>query len=329
MNRRVFLDTNILLSFYEISKENIDKLREAFALVDHKELLFITTDQVEEEFYRRRNSVIEKSLKSLSELRMPEAPTVAKALASNSSYEEARKTLKIAHDKLLNEIREQAFQKSLSADDLLSDYFKDATRIEVTPELVQAARLRVDLGNPPGKKGSLGDAVNWEAILSLPHNHPVVIVSDDVDYRDRLKPGSLNEYLQREWAKQHEATIELFRSFSDYLEKDFSDLKISIFEVVDKKINELEASPNFFTTHAVIADLSTVTQFTAKQVDKLVEVLSENTQVSWIFGDSDVEEFYTKLLNDFGDKMGAFERKYLAAMLEYDGEGDPPEMLPF
>jgi len=51
----------------------------------------------------------------------------------------------------------------------ISDLLRKPTKsniIETTKELVDRARLRMDIRNPPGKDDSLGDAINWEGLLN-------------------------------------------------------------------------------------------------------------------------------------------------------------------
>jgi predicted nucleic acid-binding protein len=167
MQHRVFIDANVLLSFFEISKEDIQKLIDAFLLVDHKEMVFVTTETVREEFVRRRSGVIEKTLEEFSGIRLPAVPTMATNLPENSAYLSARKAVADAHKALKEQLEQKAKGKVLEADALIVKYFEVARPIKASNHILIKARDRVDIGNPPGKRGSFGDAINWECLLSL------------------------------------------------------------------------------------------------------------------------------------------------------------------
>lgn len=329
VEHRVFIDANVLLSFYEISKEDIQKLIEAFKLVDHKEMVFVTTECTREEFIRRRSGVIEKSLEDFGNIRLPVVPTMGKYLATNPVYVEARKTITNAHKKLLEEISNHAKEKSLEADALIEQFFNVAREIKAEKAIIDRARDRVDIGNPPGKRGSFGDAFNWECLLSLKADRSLSIVSDDIDYRDRLKKDEIADFLMMEWDKTHTGSITLYRSLSTFLEKSFPEVTISSLDAVDDKINDLMCSNSFAQTHACITELSAVSNFTAKQASELVAALDANNQVGWIISDSDVNDFYKRLLKDFGSKLDELERDYLEQMVVHDGTTHPPKLVVF
>ena len=59
-----------------------------------------------------------------------------------------------------------ATSNKLKADALVSDLFKKARLLKFTEALYLKALARVRRGNPPGKESSIGDAINWEGLLS-------------------------------------------------------------------------------------------------------------------------------------------------------------------
>ena len=64
----------------------------------------------------------------------------------------------------------------------------------VSPSLIERAQLRSDVGNPPGKKDSLGDAINWEWLLEQEiefWDDELIIISADGDYESNCPKGSL------------------------------------------------------------------------------------------------------------------------------------------
>ena len=64
----------------------------------------------------------------------------------------------------------------------------------------------------------------------------------------------------------------------------------------EELIKGLATSPNFATTHCIIAKLSAYTEWETEQVKRLCAVAVDNNQVSWIFYDQDVLGFYETIL---------------------------------
>lgn len=166
MSFDLFIDTNIYLSFYELSKDDNKTLGNTFLLNTEDEFRLLCSQQVADEFWRMRPKVISSSLKNLNELRPPAVPTMAMELAETKVYEERRKLLAASHKALIGALESKIAAKELFADILVKGVFAKATKMAVGAELLQRARDRVDCGNPPGKKGSLGDAINWELLLA-------------------------------------------------------------------------------------------------------------------------------------------------------------------
>lgn len=72
----------------------------------------------------------------------------------------------------------------------------------------------------------------------------------------------------------------------------------------DELVEQLLESPNFQTTHSIIAKLQKNSCWTAHQVDELCRAVVDNSQVGWVIGDSDVCSFYRGLLADITDRSG-------------------------
>lgn len=328
--KKVFIDTNIYLAFYEVSKDDLQKLSEAFDLSSHEEIEFLTTSQVKTEFLRRRASTVAKSLGSFEELRIPALPAMAKGLAETGEFVKARKAMSASHKDLANALRKAALSDKLDADAAVNKLFASSKEIPTTKDSVQNAQLRIDRGDPPGKRGSLGDAINWESLIAMADfKDELIIVTQDRDFRDQLDPTRINIYLQQEWAKAHSGRIRLFQSLTEFIATYFSKVDISSFNEVDAKVTALVGSGSFAQTHAAISELAAVGYFTRKQALRLVQALDGNQQVNWIFSDDDVKSFYSSLLDTCEDRMDIYEVNYLKEMLSYDGDGKQPLYIPF
>ncbi|MBM6593088.1 PIN domain-containing protein [Microvirga pudoricolor] len=92
-----------------------------------------------------------------------------------------------------------------------------------TDEQLQRARLRKELGNPPGKKGDpLGDQISWEQLLDLaPNKRSVWIVTNDNDYIERAeKEIFLGPFLYDELRERApEIEVFCFSNLADFFTK--------------------------------------------------------------------------------------------------------------
>ncbi len=88
----------------------------------------------------------------------------------------------------------------------------------------------------------------------------------------------------------------------------------------DDLIKQLQESPNFDTTHRLIAKLSKNNNWTPHQIEELCRAVEMNTQVEWIFEDPDICAFYrTILINVVIPQSGVVKNVY---DLLYEAEQD-------
>lgn len=62
-------------------------------------------------------------------------------------------------------------------------------------------------------------------------------------------------------------------------------------------IQEFSQSSNFADTQSSVAKLSKYTEFTAVQINELLESALSNTQIKWIIQDEDVKQFIASILD--------------------------------
>jgi hypothetical protein len=208
----------------------------------------------------------------------------------------------------------------LDADEVVLALFSKATKIPTSDELYIKALKRVRLGNPPGKEGSLGDAVNWECLLKeVPDKESIHVVSGDKDFRSQLS-DDVNEFLDIEWSKKKTSTLWFYTKISDYFKTNFPNIKIASEIERDLLIQKLAKSGSFASTHVYIAKLMAQSEMSPAQVEQLVEIPESNTQVGWIVGDTDVHAFYKMLLEKYGAKIQEDAGKKLAEIVT---QGEP------
>lgn len=296
----LFLDANILLDFYRFGDDDISEVGKIVELIKGQEIVLFTNSQLESEIERNREKVLSESFSALKANKFSvRAPNYC---ASFPEYAELREALKVAgerHAALVAALENRVKQRQLPADTLIKTLLANAKVMPIDSTVVGKAKLRVDLGNPPGKKGSLGDAVHWECLLANASGYSFDLVSRDGDFASDLDSGKIKSMLQAEWSSRFgkHSSISLFPSLGAYLRTRFHQIKLSDEAAKNELIERLEIAPNFSTTHNIISELSGFSFFTSSQVIRLFEILVNNSQVGWIATDADIFDFYSKLQN--------------------------------
>lgn len=328
----LFIDTNVLLSFYHLTSEDTEELKKLVALVEKNKIKLIVTKQVEDEFWRNRGAKISDAMKKLREAKFNASfPAISREY---DEYDLLRDLLKKAdklHAELVSKITTDAKNTSLKADEVVTGLFKKATRPEFEESHYLNAVMRSRLGNPPGKKESVGDAVNWETLLdTVAAGTDLYLVSEDKDYRSQLSEGAFNEFLREEWKTNKKSKLYYFSKISDFFKECFPDIKIATQVETDLAITDLSNSGSFASTHIAIAKLDAFEKFTPAQVERLIKIPAQNNQVGWIIEDADVHAFYAKLLEKYA---GAIKNGDVEILTELVEKGKPkPEVdddLPF
>jgi len=304
----LFLDTNTLLGFFRLSDDNLEQLKKLSDRVGSGETTLYVTEQVRAEFLRNRESTIDEALDTVR--KAPRLPNqFAHLFESLDGYGEVRSALKDAEEKLrkLKEDADNAVASgSLHADTLINDLFARGKSVGLTDAILEAAKLRVLLGNPPGKAGSYGDAVNWESLLvEVPVGEDLVLVTNDRDFKSKLDPQRLNAYLIEEWTRKKTSNIELHGTLRSALEAHYPEIKLvpEPEPEQDQAIERLVSANNFAETHRAIGRLLRFSEFTPEQVADLVSAADGNSQVRGIMQDDDVFEFYDNLARQYGSLM--------------------------
>lgn len=295
--RSVFLDANCYLSFYKLNPTDLEELRKLVELVSVGEVRLYVTKQIRDEVRRNRTKVVRQSLDDLRK-RIPGGgvPQLLRNYAEYANVESSAKTYSKRLNDLLDVVEADAASNQLHADSLIEALFNQATTLDDTGVLA-AATERVLRGNPPGKPGAHGDAINWEAILIGIRNEPLELVTEDKDFRSELPDDQISAFLAHEFSDRCGSTITLHRDLSKFLGANFPHIKVAKDVVRDRAVTMLVDSPNFATTHEAIAELDRIGDFTEEQVRRMVIAARSNTQVRWVLGDADVADFYRDLIS--------------------------------
>ena len=302
---RLFIDSNIFLSFYAFTNEDLTKLEELALMIERKEIDLLLPQQVIDETRRNRANVINNSFKKFGEAKISlEFPSYCKKYEQYTPMQKCLEQLKEFHRGMITDIQKDLDDQRLPADSLIQQLFNLATTMDNTQQSIECARLRIELGNPPGKKGSIGDAVIWETLLTkVKKGDSLCIVSDDSDFRSPLGKDSLNEFLQQEWSAAKNSELYFYRNLSEFFKGNSLEIDLETENEKDFFIQKLAESPNFATTHDLIAKLSEYGGFTQKQAEDLVDALFANSQVRMIIRDADVQEFYRDIYINYSSLL--------------------------
>lgn len=314
----VFIDTNVLLDLYHLSGPDLDELRKVIKLAENKKLNVLLPAQVEDEFWRNRERVISEALDLFAKTKA--SATLPNLIRANPKSSELRQAVERVND-LVKELRQVADSEianhKLKADDVIESLFMQCPPQAVDISVIDKAKARKELGNPPGKANSLGDAVNWEWLLeSTPEGESLVIISSDGDFESELLKGRPKEFLLREWARAKKGDLELFKGLPDFLKQNFPDIKLS--DEIDKSIaiEKLENSFSFMATHNAISSLQKYDVFKEADLLRIIEAYTSNQQIRWILGDDDVRSFANKVVALLKNEKLKEAAKPLLEMLE-------------
>ena len=154
--------------------------------------------------------------------------------------------------KIINQENDLKIEYSEIVSDILSPIMKSTDNVSVeldkvfnlskspSEDEIKAARIRKELGNPPGKPAdSLGDQLLWEQFLSTYDNQEVWIITNDRDFLSEYnKCLYLNPFLYNELKKinNNPPKINLFKSLHDGI-KDYdakTDCKMKTLPSIEK-----------------------------------------------------------------------------------------------
>ncbi len=293
----IFIDTNVFLSFFHLTSDELEELKKLAVLAGGGEATLFLPEQVKSEFRRNRANKIADAIKRLEDQRWAEYPQICKQYGEYENLREAQGDYEKHHAKLIEQIDADAGSRSLAADAVIEELFGVAQVIPYSSSLIERARLRSDIGNPPGKKGSLGDAINWEALVEIvPHGEDLHFISEDKDYFSALNTEAMDPFLLDEWSQNKGSQLHVYKRLSSFFRDQFPEIELATELEKDLLIAELATSSRFVQTHAVISKLSRFSDFTQAQVDEIVAAAITNNQVRWTGRDPDVNEFLTRLI---------------------------------
>lgn len=299
MTVKLFLDANILLDFYRFGKDDIEEIRKLTLLIREGEIDFFKNRLIEEEVRRARDGVLASAFSEFSTSKFQaKIPSFCQDIDGMDRFLDALKATNEAHKDIASQVRKKIEDSDLEADKIINELFGLAKEIEISEEILNRAKHRTSINHPPRKaKDSVADSIHWESLLSIANGISFHLVTRDGDFSSELNPKSIKSFLQAEWKAKHGrcAKIYLHGSLSEFFRQKFPSIKLSYISEVNALVERLVDSPNFATTHLVIAELAKFESFTRNQIQRIFSALLSNKQVRWIATDDDVRQFYTSL----------------------------------
>ncbi len=188
----IFIDSNIYLRFFDSKQSSFKKL---LSSVEEIYSYIFITKQIVDEVERNKLSLFQKSFAGYidqSKLMKVELPDhISYHTDSLKEWNKERAKLEKLGTEQLQKLREvYSFicEEIFFGDDGVSSVLSlIATESQDVPiDILEKARLRKQLGNPPGKMNDpLGDQINWELLVSYVKDNNIedlIIVSADNDY---------------------------------------------------------------------------------------------------------------------------------------------------
>ena len=164
---RIFIDTNILLNIYHFSGDDLVELNKLALLLRNGKATLVLPDQVKDEFYRNRDNKIADTLKEFKKEKIDrQFPQMTKQYDEYKKMRDAIKSFEENKQAILEKLKADISTNNLKADKNIEELFDNAKKHSTTEEILRKSKLRFDLGKPPGKNKSYGDAINWECLMA-------------------------------------------------------------------------------------------------------------------------------------------------------------------
>jgi len=212
---KIFIDTNIFLGFYEANTDHIDKILDLSGIKDY----LITIDYCWNEYLRNRPRVFNFLINEIK-AHQPTDPHRTSFISGFEEYKKAKeyteKTKESVKD-LIEKVNKVKFdtKQDIVFSKLLELYEdKEIIKFEVNFNLIERAKTRKILGNPPMTKDSyaIGDELIWETLLEN--------VKDDLIIVSRDKTFSIHlDFLKNEYQKKIKKDLYIFDKLKDAFDK--------------------------------------------------------------------------------------------------------------
>lgn len=301
----IFIDTNIFLSFYSLTSNDLDELKKIITLIQCEEIKLYLSQNVIDEYYKNRLKKIHSTLSDFSKENTINIPALLTFYTQCIEIKNLRKNLTEKINEILALCKKDATNFELGADKIIKEIFDSAIIFPVDYKIFRESERRFLRRFPPRKnddKDSIGDAINWETLLEHIPDGDIHLISSDNDFRDSLYKDydMTNFFLSQEWRNKKNGQLYAYSDLNKFFEKKFVTYNFQVSKILKEKINKLINSSTFATTHEAIKELSEISfnDYTIKDINKLIEAFYNNSQISSIISDEDIAVFYVGLIKN-------------------------------
>jgi predicted nucleic acid-binding protein len=332
--KHLFIDTNIYLTFYHFSSDDLEELKKLLVAVDNGKIKLYITKQVIAEFRRNREAKIADALRIFNSQKLPnQFPQICKSYAQYNILRELLRAFSDVRTQLLDALKNDIDSNTCGADIITSGLFGKANLLELDDDVLEAAKNRVSLGNPPGSNNSYGDSINWELLLKhFPGDKELHFITEDTkDYSSRIEKGRLSEFLRIEWQEHGKSILHYYTKLSDFLRNEFPNIKLASELEKELAISSFANSASFASTKSAIRKLRRITEFSDSEIREIVEASTTNNQIYWIHEDQIVKDFLLGIIRGREDAINSklLEEFYGIYGNEAEAESIEDEDLPF
>lgn len=239
--KHVFIDTNVLLRIYGFTDDYPNLIQEILNKIDEKQIKIYLTQQIIDEFHRNREAHLNASLKIIKELEKIKfnTPSFCKNIPNIKTIQKKFQEVNTLAKKTYKKLLKGSIDEKLDLDRLFKKLYDKIEIIPVESSIIQEARERYDLGNPPGKNKSYGDAINWLILLNhVPNKQKLFLITTDRDYLSQIDENCVNSFLKNEWRRKKKSNIELYKSISRFLKEEFKEKTITEKQIKDEEKND-------------------------------------------------------------------------------------------
>ncbi len=332
--KHLFIDTNIYLTFYHFSSDDLEELKKLLVAVDSGKIELHITKQVITEFRRNREAKIAHALKIFNAQKLPDQfPQICKGYAEYSTLRGLLRSFSDVRTQLLDALKSDIDSNKCGADIITDGLFDKAHLLELDDDVIDAARRRIALGNPPGSNYSIGDAINWQLLLKhFPDDEELHLITGDTkDYSSRIEKGRLSEFLAVEWQEHGKSPLHYYTKLSDFLRNEFPNIRLASELEKDLAIDSFANSPTFASTKSAIRKLRRITDFSDSEIAEIVEASTANNQIYWIHEDYIVRSFLFGVIKGREDAIDPELLEKFHKIYGNEAAADSPEEedLPF
>ena len=301
----LFIDTNVYLKFYHFSNDDLEELNKLMVLMDNDELELYLPEQIVNEFNRNRDTKLADALKTFNQSKLnSQFPQFCKGYKEYDNLKSIIREYDKQKQSLLKNLMLKIESNTLRADKLIEMLFDKANYFKLTPSILEKSKLRYDLGNPPGKNKSYGDAINWETLIeNIEETNDLYFIADDKDYFSELNNSNFNTFSSKEWFNKKKSKIKFYKTLTDFFKEVFPEIKLATELEKDLLISRLIESGNFYDSRKTLQKLSKFESFSTEQANQYVSASLNNTQVFWISDDEDINEYLHEFVVNNKEKI--------------------------